>query len=57
MAIGIGDSWNDAEMFDVVGTPVAMGNADPALKERAGNVTTDVLDDGVWNAFVELGLV
>ncbi len=56
-AIGIGDSWNDAEMFDVVGTPVAMGNADPALKERAGNVTTDVLDDGVWNAFVTLGLV
>lgn len=56
-AIGIGDSWNDAEMFDVVGTPVAMGNADPALKERAGNVTTDVLDDGVWNAFVKLGLV
>ncbi|MEV5040447.1 Cof-type HAD-IIB family hydrolase [Microbacterium sp. LMI1x-1-1.1] len=56
-AIGIGDSWNDAEMFDVVGCPVAMGNADPALKERAGNVTTDVLDDGVWNAFVKLGLV
>ncbi|WP_065571009.1 Cof-type HAD-IIB family hydrolase [Microbacterium oleivorans] len=56
-AIGIGDSWNDAEMFDVVGSPVAMGNADPALKERAGTVTTDVLDDGVWNAFVKLGLV
>ncbi|WP_394278926.1 Cof-type HAD-IIB family hydrolase [Microbacterium sp.] len=56
-AIGIGDSWNDAEMFDVVGTAIAMGNADPALKERAGNVTTDVLDDGVWNAFVSLGLV
>ncbi|MDJ1114339.1 Cof-type HAD-IIB family hydrolase [Microbacterium dauci] len=56
-AIGIGDSWNDAEMFDVVGSPVAMGNADPALKERAGNVTTDVLDDGVWNAFVRLGLI
>lgn len=56
-AIGIGDSWNDAEMFDVVGSPVAMGNADPALKERAGAVTTDVLDDGVWNAFVKLGLV
>ncbi|TDL46161.1 Cof-type HAD-IIB family hydrolase [Microbacterium oleivorans] len=56
-AVGIGDSWNDAEMFDVVGSPVAMGNADPALKERAGNVTTDVLDDGVWNAFVKLGLV
>jgi len=56
-AIGIGDSWNDAEMFDVVGTAVAMGNADPELQARAGRVTTSVLDDGVWNAFVELGLV
>lgn len=56
-AIGIGDSWNDVEMFDVVGTAIAMGNADPELQERAGRVTTAVLDDGVWNAFVELGLV
>src|SRR5690606_34061504 len=56
-AIGIGDSWNDIEMFDVVGTAVAMGNADPELQARAGRVTTGVLDDGVWNAFVALGLV
>jgi len=56
-AIGIGDSWNDVEMFDVVGTAVAMGNADPELQARAGRVTTAVLDDGVWNAFVTLGLV
>ncbi|MFS0865721.1 Cof-type HAD-IIB family hydrolase [Microbacterium sp. 179-B 1A2 NHS] len=56
-AIGIGDSWNDIEMFEVVGTPVAMGNADPHLKELAGRVTTSVLEDGVWNAFAELGLV
>jgi len=56
-AIGIGDSWNDVEMFDVVGTPIAMGNADPEIQARAGRVTTAVLDDGVWNAFVELGLV
>jgi len=56
-AVGIGDSWNDVEMFDVVGTAIAMGNADPELQARAGRVTTGVLDDGVWNAFVELGLV
>lgn len=55
--VGIGDSWNDVEMFEVVETAVAMGGADPALKERADRVTTGVLDDGVWNAFVELGLV
>lgn len=56
-AIGIGDSWNDVEMFEVCGVSVAMGNADPELKARADRVTTGVLDDGVWNAFVALGLV
>nr|WP_231637119.1 Cof-type HAD-IIB family hydrolase [Microbacterium sp. No. 7] len=55
-AVGIGDSWNDIEMFEVVGTAVAMGGADPQLKALAGRVTTDVLDDGVRNALVELGL-
>lgn len=56
-AIGIGDSWNDVEMFEVCGHSVAMGNAVPALKELADDVTTDVLDDGIWNAFVRLGLI
>ncbi|SDO28846.1 hypothetical protein SAMN04487848_0210 [Microbacterium sp. ru370.1] len=56
-AIGIGDSWNDVEMFEVVGTPVAMGNAVPELQHLAGRVTTSVLDDGVHNAFAELGLI
>ncbi|MFT3797533.1 Cof-type HAD-IIB family hydrolase [Microbacterium sp.] len=56
-AVGIGDSWNDVEMFEVCGVSVAMGNADPELQARADRVTTGVLDDGVWNAFVELGLV
>ena len=56
-AIGIGDSWNDVEMFEVVGTPVAMGNAVPELQRLAGRVTTSVLDDGVHNAFAELGLI
>lgn len=56
-AIGIGDSWNDAEMFDLVGTSVAMGNAPRELQMRADRVTTSVLDDGVQNAFVALGLI
>lgn len=56
-AIGIGDSWNDVEMFQVVGTPVAMGNAPAELQRLAGRVTTAVLDDGVHNAFAELGLL
>ncbi|MET0296505.1 MAG: HAD family hydrolase [Microbacterium sp.] len=55
--IGIGDSWNDVEMFEVCGTSVAMGNAEPELKALADHVTTSIDDDGVWNAFVHLGLV
>ncbi|QAY71963.1 Cof-type HAD-IIB family hydrolase [Agromyces protaetiae] len=56
-AIGIGDSWNDVGMFAVVGTPIAMGNADLELQTIAGEVTTSVLDDGIWNAFVRHGLI
>ena len=56
-AIAVGDSWNDIEMFQVCGVSVAMGNAQPELKELADFVTTDVLDDGIANAFRRLGLV
>lgn len=56
-AVGIGDSWNDVEMFEVCGTSFAMGNADPALQSRATYVTTSVLDDGVHNAFTRLALI
>lgn len=57
VAIGIGDSWNDVEMFDVCGVGIAMGNAAPELKELADETTTSVREDGVWNAFVRHGLV
>jgi Cof subfamily protein (haloacid dehalogenase superfamily) len=56
-AVAIGDSWNDVEMFEVCGVSVAMGNAHAELKALADHVTTDVLDDGVWNAFEKLGLL
>jgi len=55
-AVGIGDSWNDVEMFEVCGTAVAMAGADPQLKSLADHVTTGVLDDGVRNALVALAL-
>lgn len=57
VAIGIGDSWNDVEMFQVCGTGIAMGNAVPELRALADEVTTSVRADGVWNAFVRHGLV
>jgi Cof subfamily protein (haloacid dehalogenase superfamily) len=56
-AIGVGDSWNDVEMFEVCGIGIAMGNADVALQALADEVTTSVTDDGVWNAFLRHGLI
>jgi Cof subfamily protein (haloacid dehalogenase superfamily) len=56
-AIGIGDSSNDIEMLQVCGTGIAMGNASAEVKAVADEVTTAVLDDGVWNAFRRHGLI
>lgn len=56
-SIGIGDSSNDVEMFDVVGVGIAMADAVVEVRDRASESTTGVLDDGIWNAFVRHGLV
>lgn len=56
-AIGIGDSHNDLEMLQVCGVGIAMGNADETVRSHADEVTTSVLDDGVWNAFRAHGLI
>jgi Cof subfamily protein (haloacid dehalogenase superfamily) len=56
-AIGIGDSSNDIEMLQVCGVGIAMGNAEPEIKAHADEVTTSVLEDGIWNAFRRHGLV
>ena len=56
-AIGIGDNANDIPMFKVCGTSVAMGNAAEEAKTHADYVTTDILDDGIWNAFLYYGLI
>ena len=53
-AIVFGDALNDMSMFDW--TKVAMGNACPELKARADLITTNVEDDGIYNACVTLGL-
>lgn len=56
-AVAFGDGENDLAMFDMVGLSVAMGNAWGPVKERASYVTTDVDDDGIWNACVDLGII
>ena len=54
---GFGDSMNDAEMIQTVGTGVCMDNGSPALKKMSDLVCPSVEKDGLAWAFRELGLV
>jgi len=56
-AIGIGDNWNDVEMFEVCGLSIAMGNAVPGVRALADQVTTAIDEDGIRNAFLRNGLI
>lgn len=56
-AIGIGDNWNDIEMFEVCGVGIAMGNAELAVQELADEVTAPLDENGIANAFRRHGLV
>ena len=55
-AVVFGDALNDMSMFIDGWTKVAMGNAVDAIKERADYITTDVEEDGIYNACEALGL-
>lgn len=55
--IAMGDAKVDIPMFEACATSVAMGSGGEEAKAAADYVTTDVDDDGLWNAFVHLGLV
>ncbi len=56
-SIGIGDGENDMAMLQATAVGIAMGNANPILKEVADYVTTDVEHDGIKNAFERYGLL
>lgn len=48
--MAFGDGGNDCDMLKTVGLGVAMGNAGDEVKRIADYVTTDVDDDGIFNA-------
>ena len=54
--IGFGDSMNDLEMIQTVGTSVCMDNGSPQLKAVSDLVCPAVEDDGLAWAFEKLGL-
>lgn len=53
----VGDSVNDLDMLNFVGHGIAMGNGTNAAKEAAEYVTTDIHDDGIYNAMKHYGLI
>jgi len=52
-----GDAMNDLEMFRVVDTSIALGNAIDELKAIATFVTDDVAHDGIYKAAKQLGWI
>ena len=55
--VGFGDSMNDLEMIETVGTSVCMDNGSPALKKISTLVCPSVENDGLAWAFEKLGLM
>ncbi|SDB18389.1 Cof-type HAD-IIB family hydrolase [Eubacterium oxidoreducens] len=53
----IGDSINDREMLTYAGHSIAMGNGVEEIKKIAEYVTTDIHEDGVFNAMKHYGLL
>ena len=56
-ALAFGDSYNDLEMLQAVGTGVAMGNAAQALKDVAEDVCDSVSEDGIYRYCISHGLI
>ena len=52
-----GDSMNDLDMIRYAAHGVAMGNADPRLKEAADYVTKDLSDHGIYHALHYFSLI
>ena len=55
--IGFGDSMNDLEMIETVGTSVCMENGSEALKKIRDIVCPAVDQDGLYQAFLQLGRI
>ena len=53
----IGDSNNDLSMLECVHHAIAMGKSSQKVLDVADYVTTDIRENGIWNAFKWLGVI
>ena len=56
-SVAFGDSINDLGMLKAAGRSLVMGNGSDNVKSLADYVTSDILDDGIWNGCRHLGLI
>ena len=56
-SIAIGDAYNDIEMLEQSEISIAMGNSTDEIKKIADYVTTDIDDDGLYNAFKKYNII
>ena len=55
--IAIGDSTNDLDMLKAVKNSVAMGNSMESILPYCSYKTTDIKEDGIYNALVHFGII
>ena len=55
--MGFGDGNNDIDFLEHCGIGVAMGSANDNVKAIADHITTDIDDDGVYNALKHFDLI
>lgn len=55
--MAFGDGGNDISMLQHVAIGVAMGNANPEVKEISDYITDDVDNHGIWNALKYFGVL
>lgn len=55
--IAIGDSTNDLDMLRAVKDSVAMGNSMESILPYCSYKTTDILEDGIYNALAHFGII
>lgn len=56
-ALAFGDSYNDMQMLQAVGTGIAMGNAPAQLKAIAADVCASVSEDGIYHYCIDHNLI